>query len=272
MSQATIKIIITKISIPLNGDFEGELLCETSCPILITAKELCPGEMNKLWHRIFLSLFKNIFMPEVAGGQYVPDQYAGSQSETTDYLIAENESDAKSIFQMAKVRLLNINLWHELCGFLSTAFQLTDSLGQPVKRMPVESDYIRIDIPGPGTKVGRGFDWVRIERLRQLTLDSNQELFVMQVRPSAYPQSGEKDVAHFFKNSATSSFMIVRETLQVTAAIYGRNEVPNTETSDFIDNIRNQVVGSSGAIGLSIMQWKSLVSSLLDKKNERMDT
>jgi len=202
-------------------------------------------------------------MSDLIGEQFVPGQYTGSQSETIEYRVADDEESARNLFISAKQKLTDINQWHRFCGFLSPAFQLTDSSGLSISRLPIESDYIRINIPGPGTRVGRGFDWVYIERLRHIILDSKQELFFMQVRPAAYPQSGEKDIAHFFKNSATSSFMIVRELLQVTAAVYGRNEVPNTETANSIDNIRNQVVGSSGAIGLSVMQWKSLVSAIL---------
>ena len=85
----------------------------------------------------------------------------------------------------------------------------------------------------------------------------------MQVRPSPYPLSGETEIAHFFRDSATSSFMLVRELCQVTAAIYGRNEVPNTDLSNPLDKIRNEIIGNTGAIGLNTMQWKSLVSTVL---------
>jgi hypothetical protein len=202
--------------------------------------------------------------------QFVPEQYTGSKSETVEYAICVDEQAAEQLFAEATGKLQNINEWNLLCGFLSTAFQLVDSSGKNVNRKPVIGDYIRVAIPGPGITTGGGFDWVRIERLTHIRIDAKQELFFMQVRPSTYPGTTGTDTAHFFKNSATSSFMIVRELRQVTAAIYGRNEVPNTETNSAIDNIRNQIVGTSGAIGMSTLQWKSLVSGLL-KSDEKDD-
>jgi hypothetical protein len=50
----------------------------------------------------------------------------------------------------------------------------------------------------------------------------------------------------------------------VTAEEHGRNEVPNTDTSSTIDNIRNTLVGWSARIGLSYPQWKSLVKGIID--------
>lgn len=208
-------------------------------------------------------------MDEHIANQFIPEQYVGSQTETTEYNIARDEEAAKQLFADARKKLLDINHWNSLCGFLSTAFQLVDCLGNNVERDPVIGDYIRVAIPGPGISTGGGFDWVRIERLTHIHIDAHQELFFMQVRPSPYPGTVGADTAHFFKNAATSSFMIVRELKQVTAAIYGRNEIPNTETRNALDNVRNQVVGTSGAIGLSTLQWKSLVSGLLKRDEEK---
>ena len=219
--------------------------------------------------QIFFNYFTT--MEEHLSNHLIPEQYTGSKSETTEYVVCNDEQAAQELFAEALKKLLNINNWNLLCGFLSTAFQLIDPSGYNVDRKPVIGDYIRVAIPGPGISTGRGFDWVRIERLTHIHIDAHQELFFMQVRPSSYPGTNDADTAHFFKNSATSSFMLVRELKQVTAAIYGRNEVPNTETNNALDNIRNQVVGTSGAIGLSTLQWKSLVSGLLKNNGQNAD-
>ncbi|MES1224648.1 MAG: hypothetical protein ABUT20_54655, partial [Bacteroidota bacterium] len=184
---------------------------------------------------------------------YLPGQYVGKESETTESVIADDEAAAIALFHAAVERLQDINNWHKLCGFLSTAFTLADYSGDPLSGKPSIGNFIRINIPGPGTKTGRGYDWVRIEKIRHIVLDPHQELFFIQVRPAPYPLSRENEVAHFFRDSATSSFMLVRELRQVTAAVYGRNEVPNTALSDIVDRIRNEVIANTGAIGLSIM-------------------
>jgi hypothetical protein len=50
---------------------------------------------------------------------------------------------------------------------------------------------------------------------------------------------------------------------KITATVYGRNEVPNVAARNITDKIRNAVVGSTGAIGISKIQWKALVTGLL---------
>ncbi|HEY6901282.1 MAG TPA: hypothetical protein VI233_11585, partial [Puia sp.] len=58
-----------------------------------------------------------------------------------------------------------------------------------------------------------------------------------------------------------------RKEKRVTMTVYGRNEVPNTAgASGVADKVRNAVVGTLGAIGLSKVQWKSLVKGLLEKE------
>ncbi|MGC4039022.1 MAG: hypothetical protein QM764_23895 [Chitinophagaceae bacterium] len=203
-------------------------------------------------------------MDELLKNGFIPIQHMGKQTEVVDTRIMVDEDAAIKLFITAKEKLLQVNQWHLLCGFLSPAFQLSDSSGNIAEKFPDVGDYIRINIPGPGTKAGRGYDWVKIERLTHIHIDNHQELFFMQVRPASYPKANDEAIAHFFKNTATSSFMIVRELSQITAAIYGRNEVANTETENEIDNIRNAVIANSGAIGLSTMQWKSLVSALVN--------
>jgi len=61
------------------------------------------------------------------------------------------------------------------------------------------------------------------------------------------PATADKDLAHFFSDKSTSNFAVIRDKKLVSAAVFGRNEVPNTEnTSD--------------------SQWKSLVKGILNKE------
>ena len=58
----------------------------------------------------------------------------------------------------------------------------------------------------------------------------------------------------------------MRENNTVTAAVLARNEVANTtNNTSLIDKLRNAVVGTGAALGLSNPQWKSLVNGLLGK-------
>ncbi|MGO8056168.1 hypothetical protein, partial [Rhizobium leguminosarum] len=68
---------------------------------------------------------------------------------------------------------------------------------------------------------------------------------------------------HFFKKDATSTFMVCIDGNIITASIHGRNEIPNTETANTIDNIRNKVVATSAISILSEVQWNNLVRGIV---------
>jgi hypothetical protein len=163
--------------------------------------------------------------------------------------------------------LWDVNEWTDHCGALSAGFQLTDDEGEPLKGHAAVDDYIRIDIPGPATSEGRGYDWVRIEKIEQPAILAPGAISLLQVRPCSNPQAKDTTAtAHFLQEHATSTFIIEWGDKEISATVYGRNEVPNTEHPGVADKVRNAVVGSLGAIGLSKIQWKALVRGLLEKE------
>ncbi len=87
------------------------------------------------------------------------------------------------------------------------------------------------------------------------------------MRPSSSPTNSDEDVAHFFSDDATSNFIVRRKQLTLTAGVYGRNEVPNTETKKLVDKARNALVGVPAAAGFAKLQWKKLVDGLLSEGN-----
>lgn len=202
-------------------------------------------------------------------GLLVPPQTQGKSTMISAQVMAGKETDARFIFERATGRLLDVNEWTDHCGALSAGFQLTDDEGEPLMGRAAVGDYIRIDIPGPATDEGRGYDWVRIEKIEQPAApDPNTGgISLMQVRPCANPQLKDSNtIAHFLEDSATSTFIIERDGRKVSATVYGRNEVPNTAHPGTGDKVRNAVVGKLSAIGLTRIQWKALVEGLLDKE------
>jgi len=197
----------------------------------------------------------------------LPPQERGRSTMTTTQMTAGKEADARFIFERATNRLLDVNEWTDHCGALSAGFQLTDDEGESLKGRAAVGDSIRIDIPGPATEEGKGYDWVKIEKIEQPAVDASKGISLLQVRPCANPQQKDTTAtAHFLEDSATSTFVIEWEDRRVSATVYGRNEVPNTAHPGTADKIRNAVVGTLGAIGLSKIQWKALVEGLLDKE------
>lgn len=194
----------------------------------------------------------------------IPEQYKGEQSDVGQHIDASTPRQAHSNFVEASRRLLNINSWHDIAGPGSATFQLVDSSGAKLDRLAKPGDYMRIDIPGPGTAAGRGYDWVHIESIDdQPDPGSDHESIVIKVRPAPDPTTNDPDVAHFFADSATSTFMIQRDDLRVTASIHGRNEVPNTHVERVVDKVRNAVVGNAATSGIASLHWSLLAQGLL---------
>jgi len=198
----------------------------------------------------------------------LPPQVRGEETKTAAEVVTDREEDAQYIFERASERLLDVNQWTDMCGSLAASFQLTDDTGEALQGHAAINDFIRIDIPGPGPREGGGYDWVRIEKVEQPVGVGGDELFLMQVRPSAAPpMSAGTAPAHFLEDSATSTFVLERKGKKVTMTVYGRNEVPNsTLPANNSDKFRNKVVGAIGAIGLSKLQWKALVQGMLNKE------
>jgi hypothetical protein len=194
----------------------------------------------------------------------VPEQTLGSEMDALAAQLCESEAAAIVFYQVCKKRLFDVNNWAQFCGTNATEFQLTDLQGNPISTIE-EGVLIRIDIPGPGTQAGDGYDWVKVEQIAQQGESELTEWAGFRVRPCANPQHPELGTAHFFSDRATSTFMVKRAANEVVAEMHGRNEVKNEESEGVFDGLRNAMVGYSARIGLSYPQWKLLVDGLVAK-------
>lgn len=199
-------------------------------------------------------------MQEEKNMETVPVQVTGTSIDVVEKITADSPYKAENLFQHSSIRLLSINNWDVYAGI--SGFQLLDKSGVRVDRLAEEGDFVRIDIPGPGTNAGKGYDWVKIEQVKRIE-SAEEQILSMTVRPCAHPLSEENIVAHFLQNNATSTFIIRRKGLTVFAEEHGRNELPNTNQGSMFDKSRNFVVGMAAKLGLSFPQWKSLVVGLL---------
>lgn len=193
----------------------------------------------------------------------IPEQKQGGKLDTAAKVEFPSVAAAADFYQVAKERLLNVSGWAEICKVPLSTFSLTNAEGITIKRLAVEGDYLKIDIPGPGTAAGDGFDWVKIEKITEEITPEGIEIS-LQARPAANPVNADQSIAHFFKDEATSTFQVKQIGNTVFAEEHGRNEVPNTDTSSTTDNIRNTLVGWMAKIGLSYPQWKSLVKGIVE--------
>ena len=195
----------------------------------------------------------------------IPEHKDGTEINVEDSVELRGEEEARAFFRIVKQRLLNINEWGEMAGALSAGFQLTNEHGQPIDALPQKGNYFKIDIPAPGIITGEGYDWVRVEEIKEET-HSDSEYIAIKVRPAPSPENERKDVAHFYTDEATSNFIVKRDGIKITAGVYGRNEKPNVKSDTLLDKARNAIVGSGAVTGFARLQWKALVSGLLERK------
>ena len=193
----------------------------------------------------------------------VPRQYIGNKLNVEHSVIAGSIKEAVQIFSDAVKRLLNVNDWQTISNSALSEFQIADESGNKLNREAHEDDFVKIKVPGPGPKIGNGYDWVQVEMIKM-----KPNRVAMRVHPVASPVEPKKGTAHFFKSEATSTFQVFRRGRIVTGGVYGRNEVPNADANHLSDKIRNVAIAVGAFAGASRLQWESLVKGILGESSE----
>ena len=192
----------------------------------------------------------------------VPEQQTGQAIDAASEFECADVESARRFFHVVKNRLQQVNRWHEAGGKLTASFRVVDAAGKEVDRAVQKGDYLKIDIPGPGSVSGEGFDWVQVEAVEEASAPE-KEHFGFRVRPAENPLNNKPDVSHFYSPESTSSFTVTREDNKVTAAIYDRNTQPNTDAGSIGDKVRDAIVGIGGIAAFSKIQWKMLAEGLV---------
>lgn len=195
----------------------------------------------------------------------IPQQLTGKEIVAEAATTFKDIKDANLFYVVAKERLLNCNNWHKIAVGLSARFQLVNENGDEVNRPAQKGDYLKIDIPGPGSKAGEGYDWVVIEDLKEIA-ENNVQSTGFRVKPTVSPIGNSKDVAHFYAASSTSSFIITREGKKITATIVDRNLQPNKDPESVADKIRDTAIGLSALTTFSKIQWQNLAEGLIKQQ------
>ncbi|WAC13515.1 hypothetical protein [Dyadobacter pollutisoli] len=191
----------------------------------------------------------------------IPENQQGSRIDVGSKKELASVDEAIGLFEVAGSRLLNVNSWQGLASDSLARFRLFDVYGDPVDGPAREGLLIRIDIPGPGTDVAGGYDWVKIEEISKYESGQVQSLAI-RVRPTQAPDS-RGVTAHFYSDQSTSTFTVTREQTTVTAAVYDRNIETNKESANVVDRVRNAVTSFAGQKVFSKVQWQSLADGLI---------
>lgn len=197
--------------------------------------------------------------------QFIPDQEVGSKTDFFEERTFDSRAQAHAGFKRAAARLLTVGEWHNYAGAGSSRFCLTNNLGDEVTGFAAEGFLFNIALPVPGSNAGDGLEWVMVERLEAKDdAKAIEEFIAMTVRPVPDPRMAETEIAHFYKDVSTSTFIVKRVGQTVSAAVHGRNETPNNSDVNLHDKIRNTIVALTARIGMSGPQWKKLVNGLLE--------
>lgn len=192
----------------------------------------------------------------------IPKQTTGAKTGAIAHKKCDTLSRAKALFKNASQKLLDINNWGNYAGENESKFTLTDSRGDKIISTASKGNFIKIKITAPHNKEGDGYDWVKIEHIYTETDDTNNyEYIVLQVRPHKNPK-GSSNTAHFYTDSATSTFCIIRKYKTVFALELGRNEKPNTNVT-LLNSVRNYIIAMAARLGLAKLQWKKLMKGFL---------
>jgi hypothetical protein len=192
----------------------------------------------------------------------IPENRSGKEITAHTSAEFQDGDSARAFYKIARERLLYVHNWGKLAAGLSADFQLTDEKGTEADRLAQQGDHFRIDIPGPDSKAGEGYDWAFVEAIKEVH-EGDVDSIAIRVRPAPNPQTENKNVAHFFSEESTSTFVVTHERNTVTASIYDRNIEANDETKETLDKVRNAVVGLGAKHGFSKMQWQSLTDAFV---------
>lgn len=193
--------------------------------------------------------------------QHIPQQITGKSLDCFKTIDTATTVDAQQLFDKIKTKILDVNNWHQITGKASAQFGVMDEQGIYQERSVQKSDYIRIDIPGPGLPSAEGYDWVQVESIRE-EFKEGARRFSLTLKPSPDPSSDNTDIAHFFKQIASSSILLEQKGHHLYLHYAGRNEIINTDNSSILDNLRNFMVGLGAKMGASFPQWKALIEGL----------
>jgi len=197
--------------------------------------------------------------------EQLPQQHTGRQTDFIHEKRYDKLELAHRAFQAASARMLSVNNWHEYAGAGSAKFTLCNNQGEEVEVMAEEGFFISIDLPGPGPDAGGGVEWVLVEKLSsEGGAHTAKEYVLMTLRPAADPRKDAAEIAHFYTDESTNTFIVRRDGMVVSAGAHGRNESPNNEDVDLHDKLRNTAIALMARVGLSGGQWQKLVDGLIE--------
>ncbi len=195
----------------------------------------------------------------------IPKNYQGKPLDLSEIRKENNLEAALKCYNRAKHRLLNPPVWHQIAGSLSATFSIENASDETPERLLKKGDFISINIHSPEALLKLYYDWVQVKEIFEEQVSSGEAYFLLTLEVATNPKNNEKNIAHFFKRGASSTFVIHQKENKVTALYFGRNEIANTvDENSTLQNVRNEMVALGALAGLSNLQWKAFIKVLLE--------
>jgi hypothetical protein len=193
----------------------------------------------------------------------IPEQYKGREIIAEQHRACEGREQYKQALRVAIGRLKDVNNWHKITGMKFAEFNLMDASGEHIMHVePQVGMHFRVNISGPATSSGEGYDWVKIVQVEDFK-EGDYEGSYITVQPSDNPTASDNHTAHFYDAASSSTFMVVGKYPELSALVIDRNVSVNKNNESLGDEVRNALFGGAGMVAFSKMQWQMLSDGLV---------
>ena len=117
----------------------------------------------------------------------IPENIKGNWLDIEYQVVKATVIEAVKTFDRDCKRQLNPPVQFLIAGELSARFTLQISENRSDKKLVDFGDYLAIDFPGPGLKLGKGFDWLRVELWQKNTEPYCGEIIAMSFKGRQKP-------------------------------------------------------------------------------------
>ena len=194
----------------------------------------------------------------------IPAQLKGGYHNIVSMQCANTVDIAVNYFEQLQQRLKAVNEWDSISEKIKTKFFLLDSSTyQPTTDLKV-GNLIKIDIPGPGSPSGSGYDWTEIIDIQIGVENKENPFFAFTIKPCPAPNSDVDTVAHFYNRESTNTFIVRRIGTCLYAEVHGRNQIENTSDAPLLDIVRNKAVAIGSKFGIGSLNWIGFAGALLE--------
>ena len=198
----------------------------------------------------------------------IPAQLKGGSHNIVSMQCANSIGIAEAYFEQLQYRLKSVNEWDSFTEKVKAKFFLIDSKTAETTSELKVGNFIKIDIPGPGSPSGSGYDWTEIIEIQNGMENQDNPFFAFTLKPCPAPDSDVETVAHFYNKDSTNTFIVRRIGTCIYAEVHGRNQIENTSEGPILDIVRNKAIAIGSKFGFGSLNWIGFANALLEPFKE----